>query len=698
MNDRVTFRDLEPILGKNPSTVGISNSEIQTFKRCRRRWMLGTYYGLGPKDENHMGPLPLGTRVHNALEVFYRDGVNPVDEYNRLHRVDLKKFLDSDQASDEDAVKKFNSESDMGRIMLEGYLEWLDETGKDTDIEFYAEEEQLRYRLEGIDDRVEIIAKIDARVRDRLDGAKYTLDHKALHVDQKVLTPSGYKRIGDISVGDTLISPKGSLTSVTGVYPQGVVPLNRVTFKDKTSVLTCDDHLWSVVNKTTGKTELRNTKYIKNNLVVGNTKNIFRYSVPKISGNFDFDFSEEDLPVDPYVIGCIIGDGGVTTSKVTLTSADSELIDLVSSRLDNVLVRKPTYSKYDYILNDKYIEQIVSADGTISKKYPLVDSLSSLGLRGKYSYEKSVPGMYKFTSRDNRLEVLRGIMDTDGFVRNSTTQNGSVGLNTTSELLANDVAWLVRSLGGIATVSEPTMGKYKDKNGILKETRLFWHVSISLDSSTVPFRLSRKVNEFNSKVRKSSKRSIVSIEPEGVGEAVCISVDSPDKLYVTDDFIVTHNTAAPSNFGDYLKYAFFSEQLRHYTLLERILYPEDKLDGGIYNVLKKVKRTGTAKPPFYERVEVRFSKKDIDSFWIRLTGTVRDIMRTRDELDAGVDDRFVAYPTQKMGWECGTCPFFQMCAMMDDGSDYEEYVKDHFVQIDPNARYNEDNDKGEMNG
>lgn len=335
MKNRETFQNLEPILGKNPESVAISNSEVQTFKRCRRRWMLGTYYGLGPKNEIQTGPLPLGTRVHNALEVFYRDGVNPVDEYNRLHRIDLKKFIETEAGSDEDAIKKFNSESDMGRIMLEGYLDWLDDTQVDTEIEFYSEEEQLRYRLEGIDDRVEIIAKIDARVRSRLDGGKYTLDHK---------------------------------------------------------------------------------------------------------------------------------------------------------------------------------------------------------------------------------------------------------------------------------------------------------------------------------------------------------------------------TAAPSNFGDYLKYAYFSEQLRHYTLLERIIHPDDKLDGGIYNVLKKVKRTATAKPPFYERVEVRFNKKDIDSYWIRLTGVVRDIMRTRDELDAGLDDRFVAYPTQKMSWECGTCPFFQMCTMMDDGSDYEAYVEDHFIQIDPNERYNEDNDKGEMNG
>lgn len=694
MADRVTFKNFEPVLGINPQNVPISNSEIQTFKRCRRRWMLGNYYGLGPKNETVTGPLPLGSRIHDALEQYYRDGTNLVDAYNILQRKDAEKFLKTPSADDEAEVKKFNSESELGRLMLEGYLDWLEDSDVDSDIEFYSEEEQLRYK---IDDRVEIIAKIDARVRKRSDGTKFVLDHKALHVDQKVLTPSGYKRIGDTSLNDVLISPDGTLTSVTGVFPQGVVPLYRVTFKDKTSVLTCGDHLWTVTNKTTGKTELRDTKYLKDKLLVGKTRTDFRYSIPKITGDFDFEV-EDKLPIDPYVVGCLIGDGGMSTSKVVLTSADPELIDLVSGRLENVLVRKPKYSKYDYILNDKYIEQLVSTDGTLAKRYPFTESLANIGLRGKLSYEKFVPEMYKFSTRNNRLEVLRGIMDTDGFVRNSTTQNGSVGINTTSEILAEDVAWLVRSLGGIATVSEPTMGKYKDKTGNIKETRLFWHVSISLDSNIVPFKLSRKVNEFISNVRKSSKKTIVSIEPEGFGEAVCISVDNPSKLYVTDDFIVTHNTTAASGFGDYLKYAYHSEQLRHYTLLERIIEPDLKLDGGIYNILKKVKRSGTAKPPFYERIETRFNKKDIESFWIRLTGTVRDMMRTRDELDEGLDDRYVAYPTQKMDWSCGTCPFFQMCTMMDDGSDYESYAEDHFLQYDPNARYNDKEDKGETNG
>lgn len=695
MDNRVTFKNFEPVLGINPENVAISNSEIQTFKRCRRRWLLGTYYGLGPKEETITGPLPLGTRIHDALELFYRDGTNPVNTYNILFRKDSEKFALTTAAQDEAEVKKFNSEGELGRIMLEGYLDWLEDTGVDSDIEFYSEEEQLRYRLTGIDDRVEIIAKIDARVRKRSDGTKYTLDHKALHIDQKILTPTGYKRIGDAQIGDELLAPDGTITRITGVYPQGTVPLLSVEFSDHTSVLTCNDHLWSVKSINKNDYEVLNTGQLSRDL---RYRNRFKYSIPKITGDFDF-VQDSDLPIDPYVLGCIIGDGGVASSKVVISSADTELIDIVKSHMgDSVIIRKPSYSKYDYILNDKYIEQVVGADGTLFKRYPLVESLKTLGLLGKKSFEKSVPNEYLYSSRDTRLEVLRGIMDTDGFVRPSGTQNGSVGLHTTSQQLAKDVAWLVRSLGGTATIGSPKMGKYRTKAGNIKETRNFWHVSISLDSSLVPFKLSRKVEVYNSRVRTSTKKMIVSITEAGSGDAVCISVDHPDSLYITDDFIVTHNTAAASGFGDYLKYANYSEQLRHYTLLERILEPDLKLDGGIYNILKKVKRTGTAKPPFYERIETRFNKKDIESFWYRLLGTVRDIMNVRDALDAGEDDRFVAYPTQKMDWSCGTCPFFQMCPMMDDGSDYEAYAEDHFHQHDPNARYNETKDEGDLNG
>jgi CRISPR/Cas system-associated exonuclease Cas4 (RecB family) len=320
----------EPVLGRHPESVSISNSEIQTYKDCRRKWYLGTYRGLAPKAKEHTGPLKLGTRIHDALEQYYVTDEHPVDAYARLQRIDNQKFMQSDKATDVAEIKKFNSESELGRIMLEGYVEWQAEENRDSELIFVAAEKKLSHRLPEIArGRVELIGKLDLQVRRRSDGSRASLDHK--------------------------------------------------------SALT---------------------------------------------------------------------------------------------------------------------------------------------------------------------------------------------------------------------------------------------------------------------------------------------------------------------FNPYYQFAHMSEQLMHYTILESLNPDGDDspVDGGIYNLLKKVKRTATAKPPFYERIDVRFNRKTLNSFWTRTQGAVHGIMELRDALDNGADPLFVAYPRPRMDWGCSKCPFFTVCPMLDDGSYAEEYIEDFFEQVDPNARYSPDED------
>lgn len=314
----------EPVLGKFPELVEISNSEIQTFKSDKRRWFLGNYLGLTKNEKSEVGPLPLGTRIHDSLEQYYLTGNNPVDVYNRLQRVDNARFLETSEASLEDMVKKFNEESELGRIMLEGYMDWMDEENPDANLEVVSAEKKLEYRLVDFDPRIQLVGKVDLQVRRLEDNTRATLDHK------------------------------------------------------------------------------------------------------------------------------------------------------------------------------------------------------------------------------------------------SAVQ-----------------------------------------------------------------------------------------------------------------------------FTDYHKFAHMSEQLMMYTMLER-LNPDaenTRVDGGIYNLLKKVKRTARAKPPFYERIDVRFNKHTMEAFWIRTLGTVRDIMIARDALDNGADHRYICYPNPSWDWKTGSSPFFPVYSMLDDGSQAEAYLEDHFHQVNPNARY-----------
>ena len=321
----------EPVLGRHAESVEVSNSEIQNFKACRRRWYLNNYLGLGKKSKQLTGPLPLGTRIHDALEAYYTKDEDLTDAYTRLQRKDAKIFLASDEAKSEEKIKDFNKESELGLIMLEGYLDWLEAENPDSLITVVSAEEKLEYNVQNFhDSRVNIIGKIDMRVRRNFDNSMAILDHK---------------------------------------------------------------------------------------------------------------------------------------------------------------------------------------------------------------------------------------------------------------------------------------------------------------------------------------------------------------------------TVAASGFNTYYLTAHMSEQLMLYCLLEELSGEDDqKVDGGIYNLLKKVKRTGSAKPPFYERIDVRFNKHTMRAFWTRLMGTLDDMMRVRDALDAGADHRFVAYPspTKDCTW---ICPFYHVCPMMDDGSSADRMLEDQFTQIDPLERYKTDDNK-----
>jgi hypothetical protein len=154
----------------------VTNSEIQTFKDCRRRWYLSYVRSLTPIRQRADGPLPLGNRVHGGLEGMYAEGADPVAIYDRLTAAAEAK-LDPDL----DDVKKFQKEAKLGHVMLKGYLDWLSETASDHGLEVVGVEQSLSAPLQRQDSQgreVHLLGKLDLRVRRRLDGAVLFLDHK----------------------------------------------------------------------------------------------------------------------------------------------------------------------------------------------------------------------------------------------------------------------------------------------------------------------------------------------------------------------------------------------------------------------------------------------------------------------------------------------------------------------------------------
>jgi hypothetical protein len=153
-----------------------SNSELQTFKDCKRKWWLSYYRRLGLIAKEVIGPRPIGTGVHHALAVHYSGSGDPILELRKLH-AEWEEHLSADGKD----LKKFRSQSELQRIMVEGYFQWLEETGADADLEVVDTETYLEAPLEIPDyGTVLIIGKIDLRVRKRSDGSYWVLDHKSV--------------------------------------------------------------------------------------------------------------------------------------------------------------------------------------------------------------------------------------------------------------------------------------------------------------------------------------------------------------------------------------------------------------------------------------------------------------------------------------------------------------------------------------
>jgi hypothetical protein len=152
------------------------------------------------------------------------------------------------------------------------------------------------------------------------------------------------------------------------------------------------------------------------------------------------------------------------------------------------------------------------------------------------------------------------------------------------------------------------------------------------------------------------------------------------------------------SFAEFASQAHMNEQILTYMVLEAAQNKEgERCEGGIFTMLKKVKRSANARPPFYEQMEVRHNQFALRSFWSRLHGAVGDMMKTRKELDNGADHHFVAYPrpSRDCKWKC---QFFAICPLFDDGSAAEHALSELFVVDDPYSYYNSPTTNIEMKG
>lgn len=348
---------------------------------------------------------------------------------------------------------------------------------------------------------------------------------KAQPLDSLVATPDGFVRMGDIKVGDFVLTPKGKKTKVLGVFPQGLKKVYRVEFSNGDGVECCGEHLWKV-NATYDqwKGKILSTNEIRKRVKCPNGANRYNIETPK-----NLNFRKRKVDLDPYLMGLLLGDGSFRSpGAVRISSSDKEIVEYVSSSLSE---------GYNLFACDGCDYRIsCGRRGKGTPKNPYVEAVKKMKLYGLHSWNKFIPKEYMINDFKTRLAVLQGLMDTDGYI----SKKGNISFVTTSNRLANDVAWIIKSLGGIPYVSQ-TIKTYTYKS-VKNKGRPAFIINFSLPEGICPFRLSRKKDRMKTNRKQLKNRTICGVKYVGNKECQCILVEDKDHLYITDNFLVTHNT------------------------------------------------------------------------------------------------------------------------------------------------------------
>lgn len=356
---------------------------------------------------------------------------------------------------------------------------------------------------------------------------------KALTLDTRIPTPTGWTTMGALKVGDRVFDDMGNATTVTHTYYHKDKNVYRVTFSDGVSIDCCEDHLWQIHDQHGLKVVplkwfLQKDQFGTIRKDKLKDKYIWKYYIPKCA---PVQYDAQEIPFDAYVLGALLGNGCLTCPSVLFTTADEEMFDNINKRLfAGYSLKKRKCNTYDYYITA----------GTFGHN-AYKEALHNLHLCGCKSNDKFVPECYKYNTKQIRLDVLRGLLDTDGYA----TKDGVVEFCSISKRLADDVRFLAESLGCLCSFST----KIPRCNG--KECSTAYVVRIKSETPAELFLLERKRNKLPLVRHFKPRRNIVSIEYIGVQDVKCITVNSPSHLYLCDHFVVTHNTMQVLQFIQY---------------------------------------------------------------------------------------------------------------------------------------------------
>lgn len=368
---------------------------------------------------------------------------------------------------------------------------------------------------------------------------------KSLPDSEPILKINGWTPIGKVKIGDKIVGSDGKEQYVTGVYPQGERPIYKVQFTDNTYVNCDEEHLWSVntLNMRTSKKRKQNkTIYTpNNNYITMKTSEMMRFI--KKRGRYNYrlpnidpvDFEKKDILIDPYLMGLLLGDGYLPIDgSCNISTKDDEIFENIKHLSEHTSFNE--YSRNNN--NNNFTIKRILFKKTLNNK------LLEYNLLGTKSNNKFIHKNYLYNSLDIRISLLQGLMDTDGYV----SKKGIIQFTTVSEQLSKDVRELILSLGGTVRVNiKNPIYTYK---GIKKEGQKSFVLTISFGNNIVPFKILRKVDRYKKRIKYINQKFVKSITYSHNENATCIKVSNSDELFVTRDYVLTHNTTLLTKFAN----------------------------------------------------------------------------------------------------------------------------------------------------
>lgn len=372
---------------------------------------------------------------------------------------------------------------------------------------------------------------------------------KSISTLESVYCPTGKVKMGDIKSGDYVIGSNGKKTKVIAVYPQPKKELFKVTFNDGYSTTCCKEHMWTVTSNN-GSINNKDRPVRYTNLTIEqmldkdleltqigvgwNEKRPYKFKPYYKQSNGQnkwqipivkpIQFENNNvLPIDSYLLGVSLGDGHIKKNGV---------IDIELGSCD-----------FDEIFEKQILNEIKGGLTTRKNQINVLkEEIKSLNLNGTLSHTKFIPDIYKYSSIEDRISILQGLMDTDGHCMKS--KNGiftGTEYCSVSEQLVDDVAEIVHSLGGIVR-KKSKIGSYKKEDGTKVICKKAYRLNIKFSNGINPFKLKRKADIYNTAKHYKVGRYIKNIESIGNGDSVCIKVEADDSLFTLEHGIVTHNT------------------------------------------------------------------------------------------------------------------------------------------------------------